>query len=133
MSMIQEFKTFAMRGNLLDLAVGFIMGGAFGKIVSSFVNDVIMPPIGMLLGGVDFNKLAWTIKEGATPDQAVMIKYGAFLNTVIDFLIVAWVIFLLVKAVNAMKKEEVKPAAPFAPTKDQELLSEIRDLLKTKK
>jgi large conductance mechanosensitive channel len=132
--MIQEFKTFAMRGNLVDLAVGFIMGGAFGKIVTSFVNDIIMPPIGALLGGVDFGKLAFTIKEGATPEQAVVLKYGAFLNTVIDFLIVAWVIFLLVKAINTMKqKEEVKTPAPIAPTKDQELLTEIRDLLKTRK
>jgi large conductance mechanosensitive channel len=132
MSMIQEFKTFAMRGNLIDLAVGFIMGGAFGKIVTSFVNDVIMPPIGVLLGGVDFSNLAFTLKQGATPDQSVVVRYGAFLNTVVDFLIVAWVIFLIVKAVNAMKKkEEMKPA--FAPTKDQELLSEIRDILKAQK
>jgi large conductance mechanosensitive channel len=133
MSMMQEFKTFAMRGNLVDMAVGFIMGGAFGKMATSFVNDVIMPPIGVLLGGVDFSKLALTIKEGATPDQTVLLKYGAFLNTIIDFLIVAWVIFMVVKAVNAMKKkEEAKPAAPPAPTKDQVLLSEIRDLLKSK-
>jgi large conductance mechanosensitive channel len=129
--MMQEFKTFAMRGNLIDMAVGFIMGGAFGKMATSFVNDVVMPPIGVLLGNMDFSKLAWTIREGATPDQTVLIKYGAFISTIIDFLVVAWVIFLVIKGINAMKKkEEAAATAPPAPTKDQTLLTEIRDLLK---
>jgi large conductance mechanosensitive channel len=114
MSMMQEFKTFAMRGNVVDLAVGVIIGGAFGKIVSSFVGDVIMPPIGVLLGGVDFSTLGVTIKEavGATP--AVVIKYGMFINTVIDFIIIAFVIFMAIKAMNTMKKQEPAPVA--APT-----------------
>jgi large conductance mechanosensitive channel len=114
MSMMQEFKTFAMRGNVVDLAVGVIIGGAFGKIVSSFVGDVIMPPIGVLLGGVDFSTLGVTIKEavGATP--AVVIKYGLFINTVIDFIIIAFVIFMAIKAMNTMKKQEPAPVA--APT-----------------
>jgi large conductance mechanosensitive channel len=114
MSVMQEFKIFAMRGNVVDLAVGVIIGGAFGKIVSSFVGDVIMPPIGVLLGGVDFSTLGVTIKEavGATP--AVVIKYGMFINTVIDFVIIAFVIFMAIKAMNTMKKQEPAPVA--APT-----------------
>jgi large conductance mechanosensitive channel len=137
--MLQEFKTFAMRGNLVDMAVGFIMGGAFGKMATSFVSDVIMPPIGLLLGGTDFSRLAITLKQAVMEGDkvvqpAVTIQYGTFINTVIDFLIVAWVIFLVIKAINAMKKkEEAAPPAPPAPTKDQTLLMEIRDLLKTGK
>lgn len=114
MSMMQEFKTFAMRGSVVDLAVGVIIGAAFGKIVSSLVNDVIMPPIGVLLGGVDFSNLALTIKEGVAGAPAVVMKYGAFINTVIDFLIVALVIFLVVKAMNSLKKQE--PVVAAAPT-----------------
>lgn len=133
MSMIQEFKTFAMRGNVVDLAVGIIIGGAFGKIVSSAVNDVIMPPIGVLLGGVDFSDLSITIKNATEEAAAVVLRYGAFINTIIDFVIVAFAIFLLVKAMNAMKKkEEEKPAAPPAPPKEEILLAEIRDLLKAR-
>lgn len=131
MSLIQEFKAFAARGNVIDMAVGIIIGAAFGKIVSSFVGDIIMPPIGIILGGVDFSDLAVVLKaaEGETP--AVVIAYGKFIQTIIDFLIIAFAIFMGVKAMNSMKKQaEEAPAAPAAPTKDQELLSEIRDLLK---
>ncbi|MDZ7263166.1 MAG: large-conductance mechanosensitive channel protein MscL [candidate division KSB1 bacterium] len=107
--MFKEFKEFAMRGNVVDMAVGIIIGAAFGKIVSSFVNDVLMPPIGMLLGGVDFSNLVIRLKEG------VFIKYGVFINTVIDFIIVAFAIFLVVKGMNRLKKKEVPPP-PAAPT-----------------
>jgi large conductance mechanosensitive channel len=131
MSMMKEFKDFAMRGNVVDMAVGIVIGGAFGKIVSSFVQDVIMPPIGVLLGGVDFAQLGWVIKEATESADAVVIKYGAFINTVIDFVIIAFAIFMVVKGMNSMKKkEEEKPAAPPAPSKEETLLSEIRDLLK---
>jgi large conductance mechanosensitive channel len=108
MSMVKEFKTFATKGNVADMAVGIIIGAAFGRIVSSLVADVMMPPIGLVVGGVDFSGLSVTLKEGATP---VLIKYGAFINTLIDFLIVAFAIFLLVKGLNRLKKAEV-PAAP---------------------
>ena len=129
--MLQEFKKFAMRGNVVDMAVGIIIGGAFGKIVSSFVADVIMPPIGMLLGGMDFSSLAITLKVATETTAAVTINYGSFLNTVIDFLIIAWAIFMVIKAMNSMKKkEEAKPAAPPKPSEDIILLQEIRDLLK---
>ena len=127
MSMLQEFKAFAMRGSVVDMAVGIIVGGAFGKITTSFVNDVLMPPIGLLLGGVDFSDLAITLKAAVGETPAVTLRYGAFVNTVLDFLIIAFAIFLVVKAMNAMKKEA--PAAPPAPTKEQVLLTEIRDAL----
>jgi len=133
MSLIQEFKAFAARGNVIDMAVGIIIGAAFGKIVSSFVGDVIMPPIGLILGGVDFSDLAVTLKaaEGATP--AVVIAYGKFIQTIIDFLIIAFAIFMGLKAINTLKKkQEEEAAAPAGPTKDQELLTEIRDLLKSR-
>ncbi|MCF3096150.1 large-conductance mechanosensitive channel protein MscL [Aeromonas australiensis] len=132
MSLIQEFKAFAARGNVIDMAVGIIIGAAFGKIVSSFVGDVIMPPIGLILGGVDFSDLAVTLKaaEGTTP--AVVIAYGKFIQTIIDFLIIAFAIFMGLKAINTLKKkQEEEAAAPAGPTKDQELLTEIRDLLKS--
>ncbi|MGL5327389.1 MAG: large-conductance mechanosensitive channel protein MscL [Aeromonas sp.] len=132
MSLIQEFKAFAARGNVIDMAVGIIIGAAFGKIVSSFVGDVIMPPIGLLLGGVDFSDLAVTLKaaEGATP--AVVIAYGKFIQTIIDFLIISFAIFMGLKAINTLKKkQEEEAAAPAGPTKEQELLTEIRDLLKS--
>ena len=125
--MLKEFKAFAMRGNVVDMAVGIIIGAAFGKIVSSFVNDVIMPPIGMLLGGMDFSNLAIALGEG---EGAATINYGVFINTVLDFLIVAIAIFMVIKAMNSMKKkEEEKPAEPPKPSKEEELLTEIRDLL----
>ena len=131
MRMLQEFKQFAMRGNVLDMAIGIIIGAAFGKIVSSIVSDVIMPPIGILLGGVDFSSLALTLKEGAEGVEPVLLKYGVFINTVIDFTIIAFAIFMVVKGINSMKKkEEEKPAAPPAPSKSEILLAEIRDELR---
>lgn len=133
MKMLQEFKQFIMRGNVIDLAVGIIIGIAFGKIVSSFVADVIMPPIGILLGGVDFSNLAITLKEGAEGVEPVLLKYGVFINTVIDFIIIGFVIFIIVKAINSLKKkEEKKPAPPAEPTKSEILLAEIRDELRKK-
>lgn len=128
MSIINEFKDFAVRGNVIDMAVGVIVGTAFGKIVSSFVTDVIMPPIGVLVGGVDFSDLAFTIKEAAGAAPAVVIAYGKFVQTVIDFTIIAFVIFMVVRFIYSLKKKA--EAAPAAPTKDQVLLTEIRDLLK---
>lgn len=126
-----EFKDFAMRGNVVDMAVGIVIGGAFGKIVSSFVADVVMPPIGLMVGGVDFNKLALTLQEATAEADAVTIKYGAFLQQVFDFVIVAFAIFMVVKAMNSMKKkEEEKPAEPAKPSTEETLLVEIRDLLK---
>jgi large conductance mechanosensitive channel len=125
--MLKEFKDFAMRGNVVDMAVGVIIGAAFGKITSSLVNDVVMPPIGMLLGGVDFSDRAVTLKDAAGEAPAVMIKYGVFVNTVLDFMIVAFVIFLLVKGMNKLKKTE--PPPPAAPSREEVLLAEIRDAL----
>ena len=135
MSIAKEFRDFVNRGNVVDLAVGVIIGAAFGKIVSSFVGDVLMPPIGYLLGSVDFSNIAVTLKQavGGDPKTAVVIKIGTFINTIIDFLIVAFCIFLVVKGFNELrKKEAAKPAAPPAPTEDQKLLTEIRDILKAK-
>ena len=133
MSMMKEFKQFAMRGNVMDMAIGIIIGAAFGKIVSSIVSDVIMPPIGMLLGGVDFSTLAITLKQGSEGVEPVLLKYGVFLNTVIDFVIIAFAIFMVVKGINSMKKkEEEKPTAPPAPSKEEVLLAEIRDELRKK-
>jgi len=134
MSMLQEFKEFAMKGNVVDMAVGVIIGGAFGKIVSSVVADVIMPPIGLLMGGVDFTKLSITLKEAVdekTP--AVLLNYGNFIQTIVDFTIVAFAIFMAIKMMNKMKKETPPaPEVPPAPTKEELLLTEIRDLLKSK-
>lgn len=131
MSMMKEFKAFAMRGNVVDMAVGIVIGGAFGKIITSLVQDVIMPPIGVLLGGADFSKLGFVVKEATDAAEAVIIKYGAFLNTILEFIIIAFAIFMVIKGMNNMKKkEEEKPAAPPAPSKEETLLSEIRDLLK---
>ena len=133
MGMLKEFKTFAMRGNVMDMAIGIIIGGAFGKIVSSFVADVIMPPIGILLGGVDFSNLAITLKQGTEGVAPVTINYGVFINTVIDFVIIAFAIFMVIKGLNSLKKkEEEKPAAPPAPSKEEVLLTEIRDELRKK-
>ena len=129
--MMSEFKDFAMKGNVVDMAVGIIVGGAFGKIVSSFVKDVIMPPIGVAMGGVDFSELGVTIQEAAGEIPAVVIKYGVFIQTVVDFLIVAMAIFMAVKVMNNMKKkEEEKPDEPAKPSNEEVLLTEIRDLLK---
>jgi large conductance mechanosensitive channel len=131
MSMIKEFKAFAMRGNVVDMAVGIVIGGAFGKIVSSFVADVIMPPLGMLLGKIDFADLAVTLKRASGDVAAVTLNYGKFVQTVVDFVIIAFAIFMVIKAMNALKKkEEQAPAAPAAPSKEEALLTEIRDVLK---
>jgi large conductance mechanosensitive channel len=131
MGMIKEFKDFAMRGNVVDMAVGIIIGAAFGKIVSSFVGDVLMPPIGVLLGGVDFSSLAFTLKAAVGETPAVMVSYGKFIQTVIDFLIIAFAVFMAIKAMNSMKKkEEAAPAAPPEPSDEVVLLGEIRDLMK---
>ena len=131
MSLLQEFKAFAVKGNMIDMAVGIIIGAAFGKIVSSLVGDVIMPPLGMIIGGVDFTDLAVTLKAAEGEAPAVLLAYGKFIQTIIDFVIIAFAIFLGIKVINKLKREEeAAPAAPPAPTKDQELLTEIRDLLK---
>lgn len=130
MSILQEFKKFAMRGNVVDMAVGIIIGGAFGKIVSSFVGDVIMPPLGVLIGGVDFSDLVITLKAAADGNPAVVLAYGRFLQTVVDFLIISFAIFLAIKAMNKLVHFEAeKPKEPTKPSQE-DLLMEIRDLLK---
>ena len=131
MSIIQEFKEFAVKGNVVDMAVGIIIGGAFGKIVSSLVADIVMPPIGLLLGGVDFRGLKVVLKHGADAPSSVTLNYGMFLQTVVDFLIIAAAVFMLVKAINSLKREQAQ--APSAePPAQEKLLSEIRDILKAK-
>jgi len=133
MGFAKEFKTFAMRGNVMDMAVGIVIGVAFGKIVTSLVNDVVMPPIGLLMGGVDFSHLAITLKAAAGSEPAVTLKYGMLINTIIDFLIVAFAIFLVVKGMNALKrKQEEAPAAPPPPPVQEMLLRDIRDTLRSK-
>ena len=144
MGFFKEFKQFALRGNVVDMAVGIIIGAAFGKIVSSLVNDVIMPPIGMLLGGINFTDFKMVIKDAvpATVDAAgnavpeiaaVTLNYGSFIQVIIDFLIIALAIFMMIKLMNNLKKkEEAKPAPPPAPSKEETLLAEIRDILKSK-
>jgi len=142
MSLAKEFKEFAMRGNVVDLAVGIIIGGAFGKIVSSVVADVIMPPIGLLLGGVKFTDLKIFLTDpvvdaaGVITKQAVSINYGNFVQSLVDFLIIAFAIFMMIKGMNSMKKKEVaapvEAPAPPEPTKEELLLAEIRDILKNK-
>lgn len=131
MGMISEFKEFAIKGNAVDMAVGIVIGGAFGKIITSLVNDVIMPPVGLLMGGIDFSKMSKVLKAAEGETEAVAINYGVFINTTIDFIIVAFCIFMVVKAMNsAKKKEEEAPAAPEEPPADIALLTEIRDSLK---
>lgn len=128
MSLVKEFKEFAMRGNVMDMAVGVIIGGAFGKIVSSLVDDVIMPLIGVVTGGIDFSSLSVKVGEAT-------LKYGSFIQNIIDFLIIAFCIFMMIKGMNALskkKKEEAAPEAPAEPSNEEKLLSEIRDLLKNK-
>jgi len=132
MAIVKEFKEFAMRGNVVDLAVGVIIGAAFGKIVTSLVSDIIMPPIGYIMGGIDFNDKKYVLVEGDTAKKVaeVAIRYGTFVNTLIDFIIVAFCIFMVVKAINSMKKPvEEAPAADPAPTNEEVLLTQIRDLL----
>jgi len=133
MGMMKEFKEFAVKGNVIDMAVGFIIGAAFGKIVSSFVGDVVMPPIGLLVGGVNFSDLAIVIKAATGETPAVVIAYGKFIQTVIDFAIIAFAIFIAIKSINALKrKHEEIPKAPPGPSAEEVLLKEIRDLLKAK-
>lgn len=131
MDMLKEFKEFAVKGNVVDMAVGIIIGAAFGKIITSLVGDVIMPPIGVVLGGVDFSSLSVVVQEAIDKKPAVVISYGKFLQTIIDFTIVAFAMFMAVKGMNSLKKEEA--AAPAAPPNGELLLAEIRDLLKDKK
>ena len=126
--MFKEFKEFALKGNILDLAIGVIIGTAFGKIISSLVTDIIMPPIGLLLGGIDFSQLAVTLKQATDNAQAVTINYGLFINSVIDFVIIAFVIFMLIKSMNKFKKKEA--AVPVKSAEEIVLLREIRDSLK---
>ncbi|HVU05692.1 MAG TPA: large-conductance mechanosensitive channel protein MscL [Polyangiaceae bacterium] len=134
MSLAKEFKEFAMKGNVVDLAVGVIIGGAFGKIVSSLVADVVMPVVGLFVGGVNFTTLAVTLKEAKEGSPAVLLKYGQFLQNVFDFLIIAAAVFAMVKLMNSLKRKEeaAPPPAPPAPTPTEALLGEIRDLLKQK-
>lgn len=134
MSMVKDFKSFIMRGNVLDLAVAVVIGAAFGRIITSFVSDVLMPPIGLMLGGVDFSDLVITLQEATAEAAAVTINYGVFIQTLIDFLIIAFAIFMVIKAFErTKKKEEEKPLAPAEIPKQEKLLTEIRDLLKDKR
>jgi len=132
MKLVDEFKAFAMRGNVIDLAVAVVIGAAFGKIVTSFVNDILMPPLGVLLGGLDFKEYAATLVAATADKPAVTLNYGMFIQNVVDFLIIAAAIFLAIKGLSSLKKKEevVKVETPLPPTKDQILLEEIRDLLK---
>jgi len=140
MSLVKEFKTFAMRGNVIDMAVGIIIGAAFGKIIASLVADVIMPPIGLLVGGIDFTSIIITLKNPVTDPAsgeilkaAVVMKIGTFIQTFVDFIIIAFAIFWMIKGINKLERKKEEPAAPASPplpTMDQELLTEIRDLLK---
>jgi len=133
MSFFQEFKEFATKGNVVDMAVGVIIGGAFGKIVTSLVNDIVMPPIGVLIGGINFKDLSVVLKPGVGDTPPVAIKYGLFINTVLEFIIVAMVIFFAIKAMNSFRKQkEEAPAPPPAPSAEETLLTEIRDILKQK-
>lgn len=135
MSVLKEFKEFAVKGNVIDMAVGIIIGVAFGKVVSSVVSDIIMPPIGLLVGGIDFSKLAITLKAASEGTEPVAISYGKFIQTTVDFIIIAFAIFIMIKVINALKREEAaKPEPPPepAPTREELLLVEIRDLLKNK-
>jgi large conductance mechanosensitive channel len=133
MGMMAEFKKFAVKGNVMDMAVGIIIGAAFGKIVSAFVNGILMPPISLLIGGVDISDRALTLREATENSEALIWQWGAFLQTTIDFLIIAFAVFMMVKFMNNLqKKEEEKPAAPPEPSNEEKLLTEIRDLLKEK-
>jgi len=131
MGMMKEFKEFAMKGNVMDMAVGIVIGSAFGKIIASLVTDVIMPPIGILLGGVDFSNLSIVLKDATEVAEVVTLNYGVFINTVVDFTIIAFAIFMVIKGINsAKKKEEEKPAEPPKPSEEVMLLKDIRDALK---
>jgi large conductance mechanosensitive channel len=131
MGMMKEFKEFAVKGNMIDMAVGIVIGSAFGKIIASLVTDVIMPPIGLLLGGVDFSNLAIVLKEATEAAEAVTLNYGVFISTLVDFIIIAFAIFMVIKGINsAKKKEEEKPVEPPKPSEEVMLLKDIRDALK---
>jgi large conductance mechanosensitive channel len=131
MKLVDEFKAFAMKGNVVDMAVGIIIGAAFGKIIASMVSDVLMPPLGLLIGGVTFTDLKFVMKAAVGDNPAVTLNYGNFLQVVFDFLIVAFVVFMMIKAMNATRKKQVPPPPPPpAPSKEEILLTEIRDLLK---
>lgn len=133
MGMLKEFKEFAVKGNVVDMAVGIIIGAAFGKIITSLVADVIMPPIGVAMGGVDFSNLSIIVQEAIDTKPAVVISYGKFLQTIIDFIIIAFAIFMAIKGINSLKRKEAEaPAAPPTPPNQEVLLAEIRDLLKNK-
>lgn len=134
MSFIKEFKEFAMRGSVIDLAVGMVIGGAFGKIVTSLVDDVIMPFVGYFTGGIDFSNLKYVLKPEDTANEIaeVSINYGLFINVIIQFLIIAFCIFLVIKGINSLKKKQEEEVAPASPSNEEVLLTEIRDLLKNK-
>lgn len=129
MSLLKEFREFAMRGNVVDLAVGVIIGAAFGKIVSSLVSDIIMPPLGLLIGGIDFKQFQWVIRDAQGDIPAVVMHYGVFIQNVFDFIIVAFAIFMAIKLMNKVRREQ-PPAAPAAPSAEEKLLTDIRDILK---
>jgi large conductance mechanosensitive channel len=130
-SVVKEFKDFAVKGNVVDMAVGIIIGAAFGKIVSSLVGDVLMPPLGLIIGGVDFSDLALVLRQAGAGVQPVLLKYGKFIQTILDFAIVAFAIFVAIKGINRLKRaEEAAPPAPATPPADVVLLTEIRDLLR---
>ncbi len=131
-SFAEEFKKFIMRGNVVDLAVAVVIGGAFGKIVTSFTNDIIMPLIGVLTGGVDFSNLALTLKEASDGKDALVLSYGMFINTIVDFLIIAFAIFIAIKAISKLQRKEEEKKEDPKPSKEEELLTEIRDVLKNK-
>lgn len=130
MSMLQEFREFAVKGNMVDMAVGVVIGGAFGKIVSSLVADVFMPPLGLVIGGVDFTNLSVALKPAADKIPAVTLNYGKFLQTSFDFLIIAWAMFMVVKMINSLKRQPLPAPAPPTPSNSEVLLAEIRDLLR---
>jgi large conductance mechanosensitive channel len=132
MKIIQEFKKFAMRGNVVDLAVGVIIGGAFGKIVSSLVSDIIMPPVGFVLGGVNFSDLKIILKQSAGDAAPITLNYGAFLQATVDFIIIAFSVFMMIKGINALAKKKEEQREPAKVTNEEKLLMEIRDLLKNK-
>lgn len=132
MKLLQEFKAFAMKGNVVDMAVGIIIGAAFGRIITSFVNDILMPPVGMLIGGVNFTDLKVILREAIGETPAVSINYGAFIQVIIDFLIIAFAIFMVVKALNKARRKEIPEAPTASPTREEALLTEIRDILKSK-
>jgi len=132
MSVLKEFRAFAMRGNVVDLAVGVVIGGAFGKIVSSLVGDLLMPLLGQLTGGIDFSKLAVTLTEAANGKPAVLLGYGKFLQSIFDFIVIAFAIFLMVRSINRLTAKPAPPPPPPGPSAEETLLTEIRDLLKAR-